>query len=95
MQKTTETLVRQHLAYASAHPEEYKQFKTISDHMVHYCHAVLGMSKSETSQFLADFRSRNGRSQDIYRFVNYLRQPATSTDFAVYAVFVQAHLPPR
>lgn len=98
MQIKADILLRHHLAYASAHPDEYKQFKTISDHILYYFRSELGMSKSEAKRVLEAFASTTVHFKDMQLYDNpnkYLRKPATPMNFAVYAVFVQGYLAER
>lgn len=95
MRIRADILLRHHLSYASAHPDEYKQFKTISDHILYYFRTELGMSKSEAKRVLEAFSSTTVHFKDIQMVDypnNYLRKPATTMNFAVYAVFVQGYL---
>jgi hypothetical protein len=95
MNITANTLVKQHLAYASEHPEELKRFETISDHMIYYFCSVLGLSEFKAHRVLAEFGHDRLHSMNAYRFrapISYVRQPANCRHFATYAIAVQALL---
>jgi hypothetical protein len=94
MKISADSLVRQHLAYASAHPEELKQFNTIFDHMVFYFCSVHGLSKNDALRVLDEFGS-DPTNLKTYRYkppASYMRQPANSMHLAIYSVSVQALL---
>ncbi|KIL36985.1 hypothetical protein SD71_04640 [Cohnella kolymensis] len=98
MRIKADLLLRHHLAYAAAHPDEYKEFKTIADHILYYFRSELGMSKSEAKRVLEAFSSTTVYLKDIQSYDNpnmYLRKPANAVNFAVYAVFVQGYLADR
>jgi hypothetical protein len=89
---TFDTLIRQHLSFATAHPDEWKRFDTIYDHMIYYLCSMWGMSESEADDVVQQFRSHFVKDQAMKRYGHpwhHLFKPATPIHFAVYAVSVQ------